>query len=85
MLASVCTMGDAEDLILLREDYQRALASYEGISAVLNRHFLHRSRASPAELQSEREARAVLADARRAYLKAWKRGSEGATAASPSD
>jgi len=69
-------MGDAEDLILLRETYQRALASYEGISAVLNRHFLHRSRASPEELQLEREARAVLAAARHAYLDAWKRASE---------
>jgi len=69
-------MGDAEDLILLRDTYQRALASYEGICAVLNQHFLHRSRASPEELQREREARALLAEARHAYLEAWKRESD---------
>ena len=69
-------MGDVEDLTLLRETYQQALARYEAVSAVLNRHLLLRSRASADELQRERDARAVLVDARRAYLAAWKRESE---------
>ena len=68
-------MGDAEDLTLLRDKYQQALASYEAICVVLNRHLLHRTRATPDELLREREARTVLADARHAYLDAWKRDS----------
>jgi hypothetical protein len=66
-------MGDAEDIDLLRERYERALASYETACSVLNRHLLDLTRASAEEMQREREAKAVLDDARLAYLDAWKR------------
>jgi hypothetical protein len=66
-------MGDAEDLILLRERYERALASYETIVSVLNRHIVRRTSASAEELQRLREAKEALDDARRSYLETWKR------------
>jgi hypothetical protein len=64
-------MGDAEDLDLLRETYERALASYEAVCAALNRHLLAGTRPSPGDIQRERDARATLEAARRAYLDAW--------------
>ena len=66
-------MGDAEDINLLRERYERALVSYETACSVLNRHLLNLATASAEELQRAREAKAVLDDARRSYLDAWKR------------
>jgi hypothetical protein len=64
-------MGDAEDLDLLRETYERALASYEAVCAALNRHLLAGTHPGPDEVQRERAARAALETARRAYLDAW--------------
>ncbi len=56
---------------LLREKYEKALTSYEAISSALNRHLREGTSPTSAELQQEREARAALDAARRAYLEAW--------------
>lgn len=64
-------MGDAEELKLLRDGYEKALASYEAIASVLNRHFVGGRRPSEIELQRERDARAELDRARRLFLDAW--------------
>ena len=64
-------MGDAEDLNLLRKEYERALASYEAACSVLNRHLIAGTHPTTGELQREREARALLDAARRSYLDAW--------------
>jgi hypothetical protein len=64
-------MGDAEGLYVLRERYERALAGYEAVCSALNRHLLAGSRPSAAELERERDARAVLEAARREYLDVW--------------
>jgi hypothetical protein len=64
-------MGDAEDLNLLRERYERAIAGYEAMCSTLNRQLLAGTRASPEDLQRERETKAALDAARRSYLDAW--------------
>lgn len=66
-------MGDAEDLILLRQEYERALASYESICSILNRYMLTGARASSQELERERDARDRLEAARQVYLERWRR------------
>lgn len=67
-------MGDA-DLNLLRIAYEQALSGYDVACSALNRHVIARTRASPEELQRQKDARAVLDAARRKYLAAWTRGS----------
>jgi hypothetical protein len=64
-------MGDAEELNLLRETYERALVSYEAVCSTLNRQFAAGMRPSAEELEQERNARLELDAARRAYLEAW--------------
>jgi hypothetical protein len=66
-------MGDAEDLNLLREAYERALASYEAVSSVLHRRLLAGTHPAREDAQREQDARAALEKARRAYLDAWMR------------
>ena len=64
-------MGNAEDLHLLRETYEQALANYEAVCSALNRHLAGGERPSTQALQREQEARVVLDAARRSYLDAW--------------
>jgi hypothetical protein len=64
-------MGDAEELNLLRERYERALASYEAVCSVLNKRLAGGTQPSAKELEHERDARVALDAARRAYLDAW--------------
>ena len=64
-------MGDAEELHLLRERYERALARYEAIALALNRHLATGTRPGEAELQRERDARADLERARSLFLDEW--------------
>ena len=64
-------MGDAEDVNLLREAYERALATYEGICSTLNCRLIAGTRPTAEDLQRERDAKAVLATARHAYLQGW--------------
>jgi hypothetical protein len=77
VLASANSMGDAEDLDLLRGVYERALASFEAVSSTLNRNLLAGTHPSPEDLQRERDARADLERARGAYLDAWMRALGG--------
>jgi len=64
-------MGDAEELNLLRETYEHALASYEAACSAINRHLVAGTRPRSEDLQREQDARAVLDAARRLYLDAW--------------
>jgi hypothetical protein len=64
-------MGDDEDLNVLRETYERALARYEAVSSALNRQLLAGTPPRPEDIQCERDAKAALDIARRAYLGAW--------------
>jgi hypothetical protein len=64
-------MGDSEELKILRDSYEQALAGYEAICSVLNRCILAGTRPRTEELQREEDARAVLDVARRTYLDAW--------------
>jgi hypothetical protein len=63
-------MGDAEELTLLRDNYEHALASYEAVCLALNRYLITGARPSSADITREREARMLLDTARRAYLDA---------------
>jgi hypothetical protein len=63
-------MGDAEELKLLRDDYEHALASYEAVCLELNRYLIAGTRPDAADLARERDARVLLDTARRAYLDA---------------
>jgi hypothetical protein len=63
-------MGDAEELILLRDKYEHALASYEAVCLELNRHVIAGTRPSSADVARERDARMLLDTARRSYLDA---------------
>ena len=64
-------MGDAEDLSLLRQQYEQALARYEAVCSALNRQLAAGTAPSAEAEEREREARAVLDVARRSYLDAW--------------
>jgi hypothetical protein len=64
-------MGDAEELSLLRERYERALAHYEAVCSVLNLHLAAGTQPSAEDHDNERVARVALDAARRAYLDAW--------------
>jgi hypothetical protein len=66
-------MGDAEELNLLRETYERELASYEAVCLSLNRRLLAGKPPTPEDMQRERAAKAALDTARRAYLSVWAR------------
>ncbi len=64
-------MGDAEELSLLRERYERALARYEAVCSVLNLHLAAGTQPTVEDFGNERDARVELDAARRAYLDAW--------------
>jgi hypothetical protein len=63
-------MGDINELTLLREKYEQALASYEAVCSALNRHLRAATDPSPEQLQRELNGRAALQTARDAYLDA---------------
>jgi hypothetical protein len=63
-------MGDAEELNLLRDNYEHALASYEAVCLAFNRYLIAGTRPSSADVACERDARLLLDAARRSYLKA---------------
>jgi hypothetical protein len=63
-------MGDAEELTLLRDNYEHALASYEAVCLELNRYLITGTHPSSADITRERESRMLLDTARRSYLDA---------------
>jgi hypothetical protein len=66
-------MGDAEELNLLRDNYEHALAGYEAVCSALNRHLIAGTPPGAADLARERDARILLDTARRSYLDALMR------------